>query len=122
MTIELLPILEAFSGGIIISSLFFITHIFSSINPYHKPLFPLASCISMIIFVALIVSSTSDESVITSVRIVIFLFGHIMSNQIEHGFLPLCLIVEELLLQAQNILRISTCIHGATLQLILFFH
>ena len=70
MTIELLPILEAFSGGIIISSLFFITHIFSSINPYHKPLFPLASCISMIIFVALIVSSTSDDSVITSVRIV----------------------------------------------------
>ena len=68
MTIEFLSILAAFSGGIMISSLLFITHIFSSINPYHKPLFPLTSCIFMLILGVLIVSSTSEESVMDSAR------------------------------------------------------
>ncbi|MBD60643.1 MAG: hypothetical protein CMB03_02085 [Euryarchaeota archaeon] len=68
MEIEFSDIASSFSGGIAISSLFFITHIFSTLNRYYRPFYPLIACISAFILATLISSSTSDDPASVSIR------------------------------------------------------
>ena len=75
MIIDLTLVITYFSGGMIISSIFFIIHLICTINPYHKAIFPLfTSLIGLLIGIFLIFNISGEYS--------IFSIREVLSNSI----------------------------------------
>ena len=88
MAIELLSISYAFLGGLVISCSFFLIHLFSSINPYHRLSFPLTSSSSGLALSILAVLVLKQEATLLAIReVVAFAVMSVIS------FLPFIFIV-----------------------------
>ncbi|HJM13344.1 MAG TPA: hypothetical protein QF641_02505 [Candidatus Thalassarchaeaceae archaeon] len=68
MGIDIYQFLAYFSGGLMISSAYLVTHLICTLNPHHRPVAPLLACVSTFTMCVLFSGHISNDSVKLSTR------------------------------------------------------
>ena len=71
MIMDFTTAITYFSGGMIISSLFFIIHLICTINPYHKAIFPMLTSVTGLMIGIFLIANISGSYSMLSIREVI---------------------------------------------------